>query len=216
MRHMQEAIRRSPRVLTVVLRRVAVAMILIAWGGGLVTGTTIMMNYQFTAGPKLDSLSGWPSQAGPHSIDAPTLVLFANPHCPCSEASLNELTDLLARNPGKINSIIYFYKPSAFATNWEKTKLWERASSLPRSRVFVDYDGVQARNFHALTSGETFVFAPNGSLVFHGGITNGRGQIGSNPGSASIASYIKEGQTERKETRVYGCSLFKQTREVTP
>jgi len=195
----------------------AVVFVLFAWVGGLVAGAAIIMDYQFTPGARPLEVRVWPVKASHTlSILLPTLILFAHPECPCSDASLDELASLVASHPGRIQSIVYFYKPSTFPNNWEKTKLWFKAARIPGATVVLDVDGVQAQIFHAVTSGATYLFSPNGMTVFQGGITKGRGQRGLNPGLVAIESYLSDGKEERREARTYGCSLFKKTSEITP
>jgi hypothetical protein len=74
--------------------------------------------------------------------------------------------------------------------------------------VIQDEDGLEARRFHATTSGHAIVYDARASLLFTGGITASRGHSGDNEGRSAIVSLLTEGVAERKETLTFGCSLY--------
>ena len=74
--------------------------------------------------------------------------------------------------------------------------------------MVVDDNGVEARRFHAVTSGQTALYDIEGRLLFSGGITGSRGHSGDNAGRSAIVSLLNTGDAERTETSVFGCPLY--------
>lgn len=193
-----------------------VPALVLLWILGIFGGTVVMMNYDYAAAPEGDHLIRFPKDATFGLAQGKmTLVMFANPDCPCSKASVQELAELLARTSYDLKVQVLFFKPGQFPESWARTDLFDRASALPHSTVAIDNGGVEAMKFHATTSGETFVFSPDGALKFRGGITRGRGQYGISPGILAVKDVLETGRTQ-VTGKTYGCTLFKTTKEVTP
>jgi hypothetical protein len=172
-------------------------------------GTMALARYSVTPGSNEQAPATWPTDSHiPFDTHRPTLTMFVHPQCPCSQASIGELEVLLARFPGGLNTHIVFLKPDGTATNWEKTALWRRASSVPEVTVHTDYGGTEARRFHAEISGQSLLYDVNGTLKFQGGITLGRGHSGDNPGRSTIEEILRDGHPALAKTPVFGCSLF--------
>jgi hypothetical protein len=73
----------------------------------------------------------------------------------------------------------------------------------------VDVGGTEHRRFGARVSGEVYLFQTDGQLVFHGGITAGRGHAGDNLGRSAVESFLREGVLPPETTPVFGCvSVF--------
>ena len=176
----------------------------------VVGGATIQMT-RFSNSPGSSGLPPivWPADSQvPFDANRPTLVMFAHPRCPCTRASLGELDRLLAQVPGQLNVHVVFVKPAGTITNWEKTDLWRKASSIPGVMVYTDNVGIEAHRFHAETSGQTFLYDPSGTLRFQGGITLARGHAGDNPGRSALENLLREGYSNQVKTPVFGCSLL--------
>ena len=60
----------------------------------------------------------------------------------------------------------------------------------------------------AETSGYVVVYSPSGELLFHGGITAGRGHAGDNSGEQAILSLLSTHEAPTRQTRVFGCALL--------
>ena len=179
------------------------------WGVVVFGGTIAMMRYANIPGNSGSAPATWPSQSQ-ISLNAhrPTLIMFAHPRCPCTRASLGELDVLLAKCRDRISANVVFLKADDTVTNWEKTDLWSKASSMPGVRVYSDNAGMEARRFHAETSGTTLLYDPSGVLRFQGGITMSRGHAGDNPGRTALQELALEGRSSRAATPVFGCSMF--------
>lgn len=139
--------------------------------------------------------------------DRATLVMLVHPHCPCTRASIAELAKLMARCPTQLAAYVVFLKPEAMPQGWEKTDIWATCSSIPGVRVISDRNGKIAARFDATTSGQTLVYSTKGDLIFAGGITAARGQVGDNAGSQAIIEKLN-GKTDVLNTAsAFGCPL---------
>lgn len=168
-----------------------------------------MMRYANTPCASANPPNTWPAESRiPLDARRPTLIMFVHPLCPCSRASLGELDVLLARCSGQISANVVFIKPEGTMTNWEKSDLWRTASSMRGVKVYTDNGGIEARRFHAETSGQTVCYDHNGSLQFAGGITSSRGHSGDNEGRSALEEIMRQGYSIQSKAPVYGCSLF--------
>lgn len=149
----------------------------------------------------------WPSES--HLVRAKgkfTLVMLAHPDCPCSRASLAEMEILMAQLPGRFVAFVPFWKPGASAAEMRVSDLWKQAAAIPGVSVLFDADGREAKVFGAGVSGQTMLYDSEGRLVFSGGITNGRGHQGDNPGAAAVLRKVR-GEQGQSRAPVFGCSL---------
>jgi hypothetical protein len=140
--------------------------------------------------------------------DKPTLVLFAHPQCPCTEASLHELVGLLSETQTKVSVIVVFTIPDGVPAGWELGDLWNSAINIPGIRVIRDQGGLEAHRFDVEGSGHALLYAPSGKLLFSGGITASRGHEGDNVGRSAVVSFILHGHATVNHTPVFGCSLL--------
>jgi len=179
------------------------------WLGCAVTGLYIVWTYDNAPGVAASAPQEWPRQTTlVRASDRPTLVLLAHPQCDCTRATLGELAEVLARSAKPPKTYVLFLRPSGFAAGWEQTALWRTAKSLPDVTVLRDDDGAEARRFGAETSGQTLLYDEQGALTFSGGVTGSRGHAGDNAGRASLVALLNRGQTDRRDTSVFGCPLF--------
>jgi hypothetical protein len=194
---------------------------LLAWGVGLiwasvtVSGFASLWRYESTAGAQPDLGTQWPMASRiPLDANRPTLMVFMHPQCPCSKASVAELTRVMTRCQGRMIARVLFIRPSGFPAGWEKTDLWRDAAEIPGTFVSADPDGAEAKLFGAMTSGQTALYDTTGHLLFQGGITESRGHAGDNAGCDAIVHFVlhQSGMvipsTQPSETAVFGCPLF--------
>ena len=176
--------------------------------------------------------SQWPSIADAQvefgQGERAIVAMFVHPKCPCTRASIAELARLATTCQGSLDVLILLVKPPGTDENWERTDLREKALLIPGARVLPDADGRIAKQFGAVTSGETCFYDRFGQLRFHGGITISRGHHGQNPGRSFIAEHLSKASQEAIsgevapadsinnqssvsavfETPVFGCALF--------
>ncbi|MBW8781162.1 MAG: RedB protein [Verrucomicrobia bacterium] len=138
----------------------------------------------------------------------PTLILFAHPHCPCTQATLGELEQLLARCGSRVRTQVWFIKPAGVTDAWMDTDLWRKAAAIPGVTVHRDETGREARRFQVETSGQALLYDRDGRLLFAGGITLARGHAGDNPGRSALTALLENTLSGKIKTPVFGCSLF--------
>jgi hypothetical protein len=190
-------------------RNVGLAIGLVLWATGAFGGTIWMIEYMGTAGASANAPAAWPATSPlPRDPALPTLVMVVHPKCACSRASLGELSRLMTRIRGRVRAHVVFVRPDGVADDWEKTDLFDEAMTVPDTDVVVDPGGVEARRFGALTSGQTYLYAPSGELLFSGGITPSRGHYGDNAGSSRISAIVLSRDLRPSpSTHVYGCDI---------
>ena len=183
------------------------AAIGVAWAVLVAFGARGLLNYESAPGAVADVPQSWPGSRVELAADRPTLVMLAHPHCPCTRASVGELAELMASLQGKVIAYVLFATPADSAPDWQDTGLRRSAAAIPGVTVLSDRDGTEARRFGAETSGHTLLFAPDGRLLFNGGITPSRGHAGDNAGASAIGSLVRNEYSDRATTFVFGCSL---------
>ena len=173
-------------------------------------GTFFLWGYENAPGVKSRPVpSVFPAESGiPKDGARPTLLMFAHPHCPCTRASLAELSRLMARARDRVAAHILFLKPAEVKGDWVQSDLWASAAAIPGVRVVADESGREAARFGAGTSGLTLLYGADGRLLFSGGITAARGHEGDNAGRNALTSLLTAGEGEGAETPVFGCQLF--------
>jgi hypothetical protein len=178
------------------------------WLSAVGLGLRSMLAYENAPGVAATPAGQWPHGSRiQRASQQATLVLLAHPQCPCTRASISELALLMTHCQGKVAAHVLFFKPQDAAEDWAKTALWRSAAAIPGVQVSSDEGGLEARRFHAMTSGQTLLFDSAGHLRFSGGITGARGHAGDNAGRSAIESLLNTGVTTRSKSLVFGCSL---------
>jgi len=185
------------------------ALLIAVWLVVVACGSGALLRYEKTPGENIHASTNWPAGSRVmHARDRPTLVLFAHPKCPCTRATLSELGLLVANVAGKVNVSVVFIAAPGAAHDWVDTDLWRSAQHIPGVHCLRDVDGIETLRFGAKTSGSSLLYSKNGTLLFRGGITDGRGHAGDNAGRAAIASLIRGEPAAVTTTPVFGCPLF--------
>lgn len=173
-----------------------------------------LLSYANTPGKAARLLQQWPETTRiVRNPTMSTLLLFAHPRCPCSEASVGELERLMPKIQDSVQSIVVFFKPKNKSEEWAKERLWKKAEAIPGVQVILDEGGAEAEHFAAETSGQTFLYDKNGNLAFSGGITPERGHMGDSDGRNAILSLVAThfsevgGKMPVTSTPVFGCSI---------
>ncbi|HYH83994.1 MAG TPA: hypothetical protein VEX60_00840 [Pyrinomonadaceae bacterium] len=179
-------------------------------------GTAFLWNYESRPGLAAAASDSWPTDSRiQRAADRATLVMLAHPRCPCTRASIGELSRLMTQARGRLTAYVIFVKPPNFSDGWEQTDLLTSAAAIPGVTIVRDDGGVEASRFHAATSGQTILYDSEGKLLFSGGITSARGHAGDNAGRTAIVSLLTTGGAEQGETPVFGCPLFARTECAT-
>ncbi len=185
-------------------------------------GLKASLDYEKTPGLANRDLRSWPGSSSLKPIGELTLVCFLHPKCPCSLASIRQLKKLLSLNP-ELRGYLCFKIPEKFDDSFVYGRNWQEASQLLSMKTVCDRK--EAACFRAETSGETFLFASDGKLLFHGGITAGRGHDGDNHGFDRLKTICcgrippamyhgdsdtkngNQNESENQSYAVYGCAL---------
>ncbi len=182
------------------------------WCGAIGVGMWLLWNYAGTPGVAAPTASIWPTESAIElAKHEKTLVMFCHPRCPCSWASMAELAQIVAQCKDPVSPWIVFYKPKSAAPGWEQTDLWRSAAAIPGAHVMSDVDGAEARRFQAATSGQAFLYDPQGRLLFEGGVTSARGHEGDNAGESAIVDLMNGGASLCRSTPVFGCPIVDST-----
>ena len=179
-----------------------------AWIGVISVGQFWLLGYQTNPGQSAKA-ADWPVESTLRPRDGHfTLVLFAHPHCPCTRASVEELSWVMAHSRGKLDVYAVFVLPKGAPADWERTPLWDMVATIPGLQPVSDVGGVEASRFRVETSGQTLLFDSLGALVCSGGITAGRGHAGDNAGRRALVECLAGRMPDRREIPVFGCPLF--------
>ena len=163
--------------------------------------------FEATPGRAADAPERWPASAAIERQPGTwTLVMLIHPHCSCSRASVSELAAVVEGAPRNLRAYVLTYQPHEYGPEWSHTDVWTAARRLSRVRVITDVDGKEARRFGGYTSGQTFLFDPDGNRRFSGGITLLRGHAGLNSGRADVIR-IANGGAGRGTHPVFGCAI---------
>jgi hypothetical protein len=181
----------------------------VLWAVGVAAGMKALYDHSGTAGEAAASPRRWPTAAG-IALDTrrPTLVMLAHPRCPCTRASVAELSVLMTRAQGGLSAHVLFVEPSGTQAGFAHGSLWDAARAIRGVEVHSDPGGHVADRFGARTSGQVMLYGIDGRLLFAGGITSSRGHQGDNAGLDRVLSLVRGGKAERSESSVFGCGLF--------
>jgi hypothetical protein len=135
--------------------------------------------------------------------------MFVRPDCPCSKASLAELSWLMNQCQGRLTAHVLVLRLASQHTNQAPSDLWRVAAAIAGLNVHPDINGREARLFRAETSGQVVLYGADGRLRFQGGMTLSRGRHGDNPGRDALRALIYHEPSRVTQTPVYGCQLFK-------
>ena len=139
-----------------------------------------------------------------------TLVMFVHPQCPCSAASVEELSQLMARCGPRVNASVVVFQSTDESEAWNHSTIWARASGITGVNVRPDPDGAVAKQAGARTSGQVFLYGTDGALLFSGGITGSRGHVGNNDGLDALTELVLGERSPgpwHATGPVFGCAL---------
>jgi hypothetical protein len=191
------------------IRKIVLCLFVSLWLAAVFFGVGWLWSYNHAAGAQSTPPEQWPEKVLINrNAEGDTLVMLAHPKCPCTRASIEELSKLMTSCKGRLTAHVLLVAPSASALDWPKTDLWTSAASIPGVTVSIDRDGREASQFGALTSGQVVLYDANGRLLFSGGITQSRGHSGDNAGRSAIESLVNRGTAEADRSLVFGCPLF--------
>jgi hypothetical protein len=193
--------------------RLARPMVLVAgvaWLGLVVAGLVLLQAHDATPGQ-----AGEPQARRPGSTllaidpDRANLILVAHPRCPCTRASLGELSRILAKCRGAVAAhVLFTVSDASSVAEWRATDLWRLAAEIPGVRVVADEGGAEAARLGVATSGHVLLHDAAGRLLFSGGITASGGHHGDNEGHDAVVALLKHRHPERSTSPVFGCPII--------
>ncbi|HEY1068353.1 MAG TPA: hypothetical protein VGE52_19670 [Pirellulales bacterium] len=179
------------------------------WAVGVLAGWSWFAIERGTPGETRATPATWPAQSAiVRDTARPTLVLFAHPRCPCTRATLEEFAKLASQAGRSARLDVAFFAPSNADSSWTETDQYRTAAAIPGVAVWQDVDGAEATWFGAATSGQVVLYDRNGSLLFSGGLTPGRGHVGDNDGRAALVACLAGDAPMVRSTPVFGCSIL--------
>lgn len=154
------------------------------------------------------AVSTWPNDTPlPREAADLQVVLFAHPLCPCTRATLAELGEALARLPTKPAVSAVFVTAGLSPAAVAKSDTLASARRIPSVHIEIDGSGGLARQFGATISGEVLVFDRQGTRLYRGGLTAGRGHRGGSAALTLFEQILSGSAYQAVETPVFGCRL---------
>jgi hypothetical protein len=180
----------------------------VLWLMAVGVGLARLWDYSLSPGAPGDAPLRWPASSRIERVPGQfTVVVAAHPQCPCSRATIGELSQLMTWKRGRVTALVLFVRPVGFTDDWVESDLWRSAAAIPGVTPIRDDEGVEARRFGAVTSGQTMVYDAEGRLVFSGGVTGARGHYGDNRGLAAALAALNGEEPGPRESPVFGCAL---------
>lgn len=141
-----------------------------------------------------------PEQA--NRTDAPRVLVFVHPKCPCTRSTLEQILPTLDKYPVTAE-FVFLQPPDAIHLQMLDAKLKNG-----QVRIVHDKDGDIARQYAAKTSGQCIVYDAEGHLRFSGGITAGRGHVGPCEGLQAFEAALRRPVSSSVDFPVFGCPLL--------
>lgn len=188
----------------------------VAWAATVLLGLDAVARHAWIPGPAQEAAPSWPG-AGllPLARWGPTLVVFVHPDCPCSGATVEELSRFMAAQGERTSAIVVASGRLAGEDPVRGSDTIALAGAIPGVMLRADGDGSLRRAFGARTSGAAFLYSPAGRLMFSGGITGSRGHAGDNDSLDALVRAVRgvgsaSGRGPRNDCGalpVFGCEL---------
>jgi hypothetical protein len=186
----------------------AISVAFTLWCLALIPGVGYLVTYETKAGVQRGAPHRWPSGTGlARRDDFPTLIVALHPRCSCSQATLTELEEMAQELNRPFHAILLIYEPRGTDFDLRNVSFYKEAQTALHAEVVLDEDGRKAAMFGAETSGQILLYGAAGALMYQGGVTGGRGEVGDNAGLISLKRAIAD-QVPEPGSPVYGCGLF--------
>ncbi|HET6583428.1 MAG TPA: hypothetical protein VFG69_08270, partial [Nannocystaceae bacterium] len=166
------------------------ASLVAGWLALVAIGMSLLFHESFEPGEVATAPPTWPSDSALElAADRHTLVVVVHPQCSCTRATLTELEWVTDRLGDRLATFVLF--GTSDDVDWRASPLLDRALAIRGVTVVADEDAREAQRFGAQTSGQVYLFAPDGTLAFEGGITPSRAHAGDNVGRQRIVALVE-------------------------
>jgi hypothetical protein len=188
-------------------RQITGIIVVVLWVAGIAAGFGALQRYSSKAGPaQAPDRRAEKHLASYRHPGRAVLVMAIHPLCPCTDASLAELGDLLARSRGGCDAVLLQYHPSDGTPEWP-VDTTPRLLGGVKVPVVLDRGGEIASAIGAETSGHAVLVDAAGKVRFHGGLTIARSHRGRSPAQDAILEVLAGGHPTMTTAPVYGCTL---------
>jgi len=178
------------------------------WKGSVLAATGVLfwgvaVTWGFSQGMKFETTPGRAATDYPVNIGKSAkwrFVLIASTDCPCSVATLSGLRAAVDSHPDStVCEIVFIGEVNRNAP------AYRIAGQIKNATIVEDKVGNVMRRYGAATSGQTFIYDPNGKLAYQGGLTAGRGV--DDPRFAMEVYETVRTKNIKPYSPAYGCSL---------
>lgn len=184
---------------------------------GTLGGFMALMAFDDSPGVAAGAPVRWPANSSlPFEPNRPLLLVFIHPLCSCTSATVAELSTLWNLPEGiRMPQTVFVAVEPADSGDHPlsgRAAWFGKVSMLPGAKIVRDAGGVEARRFHADTSGYVLLYGGKGALLFQGGVTGSRGHEGDNLGLAQLRTALSaqgpvSASARARTSPVFGCSL---------
>ncbi len=189
-------------------RRWLAVPLVLGWAGAIVAGGTMVMEYSFRPGRVGLTPVTWPAASSvSRPVDRPTLVVAMHSRCPCTLATIEQLSHILSNTADRPRVVILLAMPRDADEAWKSNSMVARASSLPDVELVPDLGGEESNLHGAMTSGYVVLYNRDGRRVFSGGLTPSRGDAGESAGLAAVEAMLGGRIPGTSAAPVFGCEL---------
>ncbi len=181
-------------------------IVVVIWITAMFGGAVVVARYGLGEGAKDRVLTCLPEDLRETSAsDVQHLFVFLHPRCPCSRATVQEFLSIVDRIDDRCDCTAYLVCPGDTGREFAEGKILEALRTSKKINIVYDLGGDSAKRMGVRTSGHTFLFSASGNLLFEGGITGARGQIGENGGKHGLSDKLASPGKTLFRWPVYGC-----------
>src|SRR5688572_30247596 len=137
------------------------------WISGILGSFALLQKYSLTAGPVAQPRNAAHAVLADHRTPGrPLLAMAVHPLCSCTDSSLAELSDLLARSHGACDAVLIQFQPLNDAPEWPVDNSPRKLGGVAVP-VVLDRGGNIGAALGAVTSGHTVLLDGHGEVRFH-------------------------------------------------
>ena len=187
------------------------SIIVAVWGVAVSGGFSALLVYSHTPGENGEAPGEWPAGTQiPRTEGSLELLMFVHPRCVCTEASLDELTEVVQRASRDVHTTVVLVNLEPVDQEWVDGSIREKLADRSTMVEFIDAGGEEMQRFGIATSGHVLLYDADGRQLYSGGVTGSRGHVGDNAGHDRLSQLLDASQPLERalSTPVFGCSFF--------